>query len=92
MKEIQKAIETAKYIISSPTEEHGGFHPQTVEACKTALSILLHVKEHGLALTEEEIFKSLPKVWRVNGKTKNLPKVIAIETAKSIVAKQKGLI
>lgn len=52
------------------------------DAINTALRCIEIVK--GLP-TRDEIFKLLPKVWNVKGKTVNLPKCIAEHTATAIM-------
>ena len=82
-KEIEEAIKYLTTIIKSlefgPTNDRDNI--------TTALSILLHVKEHGLALTDGEIFNTLDNVGACSDIDEYDKRV-----SKAIATKQKGLL
>lgn len=44
---LTRTITTLRYIAASPKHEHGGFHPQAVDAAKSALFYIRQFKRNA---------------------------------------------
>lgn len=50
---LEETIEYLQYIIDSPLQKHGGFHPNIIEIAKSALQFLK--LEHACRVAAEEL-------------------------------------